>query len=383
MDRSLSYDNGVWSVPNLYPTRAQTAASAYRQPRPRGGSIGDVDEHMLFPRPSTGTAGMGRHALQGANTRRPLTVSSHDSRRHAGGGSRRSRYTGRRKRQHDASQIDISAENVTLREYVAKLERRLAQTEKELAQSQLEVQRAHSRRSGLLSRGSIGTVSSMGSSVYSPRTETTGNGGGHLIHIDDDKPVFDPASDLHPREFTTETPPEVWRPTIAPRPLSPLRQMGRLESLSMAVNNDDKSHEDMHSKQYAHNSNSRGNREDEPAALESKQRKQSGKGKKKKKKKVSASCLQIMLPYYPGLLIASHQSAPPLQLFTRSHIHTHAFRREFGAWAENSNRKRSMTLHSTATCWKSGSVRTTVNKSNSGVCPHRCVLLVTRLHGSC
>ena len=30
MDRSLQYNNGMWSVPNLRPTRAQTAASAYR-----------------------------------------------------------------------------------------------------------------------------------------------------------------------------------------------------------------------------------------------------------------------------------------------------------------------------------------------------------------
>ncbi len=303
MDRSLSYGNGVWSVPDLRPTRAQSAASAYRQPRPRAGSFESLAEErgLVFPRPSTGAAGVGHHAPPGANTRRPLTVGGHGPRRHASASSRRSRSHSRRGHQRGVSRIDVSAENVTLREHITKLERRLAQTEQELALSQLEVQRAHSRRAGLHTRGSVGSVGSMGSSVYSPRSEAAGKKDGHLIRIDDDKPVFDPASDLHPREFTTETPPEVWRPTIAPRPLSPLRQMGRLESLSVAVNNSTEDDEEVHSARKAHGSSGADGQSDDTAVLESKQRKQHGKRKKKKtkktkKKRVSPSCCIDVLP---------------------------------------------------------------------------------------
>ena len=55
MDRSLSYTGSAWSVPNLRPTRAQTAASAYRPHRIRTRS---------FERPRTQSAaysGRGRN----------------------------------------------------------------------------------------------------------------------------------------------------------------------------------------------------------------------------------------------------------------------------------------------------------------------------------
>ena len=53
-----------------------------------------------------------------------------------------------------------------------------------------------------------------------------------LIRVHNRKPSFDPLSKFHPpvESLPVETPTEVWRPTIAPRPLSPLRQLGRLES---------------------------------------------------------------------------------------------------------------------------------------------------------
>ena len=45
MDRSLQYNNGMWSVPNLRPTRAETAASAYRGRPDRASSASSASSY--------------------------------------------------------------------------------------------------------------------------------------------------------------------------------------------------------------------------------------------------------------------------------------------------------------------------------------------------
>ena len=195
MDRSLNYNNGVWSVPNLRPTRAQTAASAYRPPRIRTNTN----------RPSTGTGT--------ATTKQPSVISSpihydrneQPRRRQRSPASSFSRdtFSPHASKSIHADDSQLTEENMFLRDKVRDLERKLLKSQQAQQQMQSMVRNKKVREK--------------------------------LTFVKEPSVIFDPASSVHPDTYDIIEPNEVWRPTVAPRPLSPIRQFGKIERFAAAT----------------------------------------------------------------------------------------------------------------------------------------------------
>jgi hypothetical protein len=195
MDRSLNYSNGVWSVPNLRPSRAQTAASAYRPPKIR-------TNIKTTKRPNTGTGTVtisGQPNISSSpiqysrnnrgSYRRPRTSSSHGN------------FSPNASSSSSVDDLHLSEENIYLREKIRELERSLLRSQ----QSQQTMQQIVRNNNNRL-------------------TQTL---------VKEEPSIFDPASSSHPDTFQIIEPNEIWRPIVAPRPLSPIRQFGKIETLAV------------------------------------------------------------------------------------------------------------------------------------------------------
>ena len=204
MDRSLSYTNGAWSVPNLRPTRAQTAASAYRPPRistnsferrPRTQSAAANAAHSPNRLDSNQMEKMQESVSRNSTAKHGQSFQSHQRRR-----SPSSRGVTPHSSFSSADDRGLSEENDFLREKVRDLERSLLKSQQQQDRMQKMAALRHARS--------------------------------HVIKVTDEIPSFDPASNTLPISFGIVEPNEVFRPNQAPRPLSPIRQFKKIEGLA-------------------------------------------------------------------------------------------------------------------------------------------------------
>ena len=188
MDRSLTYKNGAWSVPNLRPTRAQTAASAYRPPRIRTGSL-------QRPRTQSTTSASNSRVHVSSDTQSSDSVRNNQRSHSKDNLSPQSSVS-----HHSEGGVSLSEENLLLREKVRDLERNLLKSQQQSTRLQHEARKRKKRTK--------------------------------LIKVQDKIRAFDPAGNSHPDVYGIVEPNEVWRPTVAPRPLSPIRQFNKIEGLA-------------------------------------------------------------------------------------------------------------------------------------------------------
>ena len=209
MDRSLTYKNGVWSVPNLRPTRAQTAASAYRPPRIRTSSLERPSTQSAIENGFSSSSGSSR---RGVLRGRDITSSmyqpqqsslAHGSSQHplqTSGSYSNSNGITPHSSMSSSIGLNLTEENIMLREKVQHLSRSLLKSQQQSATLLNAAQRRKNR-----------------SKIIKIKTQTQ---------------AFDPASNSHPSVFGIVEPNEVWRPSVAPRPLSPIRQFSKIEGLA-------------------------------------------------------------------------------------------------------------------------------------------------------